>query len=262
MEEFIQKIKEISDSLKEIGVDVESFLKAGQRGDWKAVEQFLDLDPNLATARIPHSGSTVLHLAALAGEEDIVQKMVGLMKEEDLEIRGTDGYTALANASAIGNTRIAKYMVEKHKILLSIPIAGTGSELLPVVIAVKYGHKQTALYLYSVTPQEDLTPDGGKINGAALLTYSIRRQYYDITFGLIHGCPRLAVALDHYGQFPLYQLACTPSAFRNACWLKFWQRWIYNFVSIQEIDYASSNDITLNVQDVEDSPGITCLSIS
>ncbi|KAL5578712.1 hypothetical protein UlMin_011154 [Ulmus minor] len=174
------------------------------------------------------SQNTILHLASLAGEVDLVNKLVELMKEKDLEIKDKDGYTALAKASINGDERIAQCMVEKNGKLVSIP---TGTKLLPVVIAIMYGNKEMAAYLYSKTPSNDLT-NGLNIHGATLLTYSIKMQFYDISFELIKTHPRLAVALDHNDQSALYQLACTPSAFHSGSKLNIWQKWMYNCIQV------------------------------
>ncbi|KAL5583462.1 hypothetical protein UlMin_015904, partial [Ulmus minor] len=229
---------------KQGGPDVESFLSAVECGDWKNVELLLDSNHKLAKARIPSSQNTVLHLASLAGEVNIVKKLVALMVPQDLEIKDKDGYTALAKASIKGNKRIAQCMVEKNKHLVSIP---TGTKLLPIVIAMMYGNKEMASYLYSLTPPEDLT-NKGNINGATLLTYSIRMQFYDICFDLIQKFSRLALTLDHNGQSSLYQLACTPSAFRSRSKLKFWQRWMYNCIPVQDIHW-NNNETRLIVPD-------------
>ena len=161
------------------GSDVERFLSAGKRGDWKKAECLLDKNHKLAKARIPSSQNTVLHPACLAGDVDIVKKLVGIMEEKDLEMKDKEGYTALAKASINGDKRIAQCMVQKNKRLVSIP---TGTKLLPVVIAMMYGNKEMASYLYSVTPEEDLTNKDnkgqGNSNGATLLTYSIKMQHY------------------------------------------------------------------------------------
>ncbi len=94
-------------------------------------------------------------------------------------MKDKDGYTALAKASINGDKRIAQCMVQKNKELVSIP---TGTKLLPVVIAVMYGNKEMASYLYNVTPKEYLTNKDNKAkgnsNGATLLTYSIKMQHY------------------------------------------------------------------------------------
>ncbi|KAL5583470.1 hypothetical protein UlMin_015912, partial [Ulmus minor] len=228
------------------GSDVDSFLSAVERGYWKKAERLLDssLNPELAKARIPSSQSTVLHLASLAGEVNIVKKLIRFMKEKELEIQDKDGYTALAKASINGDKRIAQCMVQKNKRLVSI---STGTKFLPVVIAMMHGKKEMASYLYNVTPLEVLTYEDNKsnINGATLLTYSVRMQFYDICFDLIRKCPRLAVALDHNGQSALYQLVCTPSAFRSSSKLKFWQKWIYNYIDLD------INKTRLPVQDID-----------
>ncbi|KAL5578735.1 hypothetical protein UlMin_011177, partial [Ulmus minor] len=229
------------------GLDVESFLSAVERDDWKKVERLLDSNSELAKARIPFSQNTVLHLASLAGEVNIVKKLVALMVPQDLEIQDKDGYTALTKASIHGDKKIAQCMVEKNKNLVSIP---TGTKLLPVVIAIMFGNKEMALYLYSKTPQKFLLNEDNNsvINGATLLTYSIRMQLYDISFHLIQKYPRLAFALDHYDQSALYQLACTPSAFRNSSQLNFWQRLVYICVPVQDIDWEI-NETRLSVLD-------------
>jgi ankyrin repeat protein len=146
-----------------------ALIKAVQSGDWKSAKEFLKLHPNALSEKITFLGKTALHIAVAAGHAHIVEEMVERMSEENLEIQDNGGLTALAETAYVGNHRMAECMLRKNKHLVSI---GDMNGLLPVVMAMAYGYKDLARYLYSLTPLEDLMAEKG-INGATLCTQAI-----------------------------------------------------------------------------------------
>jgi ankyrin repeat protein len=149
--------------------DYIALIKAVHSGDWKSAKEFLKLHPNALSEKITFMGKTALHIAVAAGHTHIVEEMVERMSEENLEIRDNDGYTALAETTSVGNHRMAECMLRKNKHLVSI---GDVSGRIPVVMAIEFGYKDLARYLYSLTPLEDLMPEKG-ISGATLCTQAI-----------------------------------------------------------------------------------------
>jgi ankyrin repeat protein len=140
-----------------------------QSGDWIAVEEFLKRQPEATASKITNLGETTLHLAVEAGHEDIVEKLVDLMSEEDLAIPNIVGTTALAYAINAGSYRMAACMLRKNNNLLRIRNA---IKEIPVNHAIIKGHIELARYLYSLTPLEDLMPEKG-VDGATLCTEAI-----------------------------------------------------------------------------------------
>jgi hypothetical protein len=64
---------------------------------------------------------------------------------------------------------MAECMLRKNKHLVSI---GDVSGRIPVVMAIEFGYKDLARYLYSLTPLEDLMLEKG-ISGATLCTQAL-----------------------------------------------------------------------------------------
>ncbi|XP_042954895.1 uncharacterized protein LOC122291290 isoform X1 [Carya illinoinensis] len=220
-----------------------ALLEAIQSGDWNATNDFLKLRPNSKTATIENiSGQTPLHTAVAAEHEHIVEKLVEMMKEEDLAILDSGGNTALAYTAINGNYQMAKCMIRKNKSLVSI---GNNQKDIPVVIAVENGHKELACYLYLHTPLEELRPEKGH-NGATLLNHTIYTRLFDIAVPLIKGWPRLAFAPDRDNFTPLYVLASMPQAFPGATRLVFWKRWIYSRIHIPPA--YTTDEIRFNIQ--------------
>ncbi|KAL5568917.1 hypothetical protein UlMin_025492 [Ulmus minor] len=200
--------------------------------DWRIVKDILTKHPQedeeIVKSIHPGTEETGLHVAATAGNENIVKELVKLMQIGDLEITGTDNLTALREAVLTGNTKMAKCMVEKNKKIVSIGANPDNS--LPVVDALSYGYKDMADYLYSKTPKQDLSPEKNFNNAAALLFWSIDAKDYDIAWDMLCRFPRLAITVHEVYGSPFCTLAQNPAMFRSRSTrgFNFWQRWIYN----------------------------------
>jgi ankyrin repeat protein len=150
-------------------VQYETLKKALKSGDWNAAEEFLKRQPDAAGAKITFTNDTALHLAVTSGHEDIVEKLVNLMSEEDLAIQNTYGNTALVGIMDHENYRMAGFVLRKNNNLVRIK---DSNEEIPVNKAIFNGHIKLARYLYSLTPLDDLMPERG-VDGATLCTQAI-----------------------------------------------------------------------------------------
>ncbi|KAL5540355.1 hypothetical protein UlMin_043024, partial [Ulmus minor] len=225
--------KEVPYNPKEKKFQFEDFFEAVRNieDDWRIVKDILTKHPQedeeIVGTKHPGTQETGLHVAATAGNENIVKELVKLMPKEKLEIKGTDELTALGEAVLTGNTNMAICMVEKNKKIVSI--AGS-DKLLPVVDALSFGHKDMADYLYSKTPEQNLSPENDFNNAAALLYWSIGAKDYDIALDMLKRFPCLAITVhEDYGS-PFCTLAENPAMFRSTSTrgFNFWQRWLYN----------------------------------
>ena len=143
--------------------------KSLQIGDWNAAKEFLNGHPPAISAKITVRGETALHVAAEAGHVHIVEELVKQMSKENLEIKDSDGFTALARAAYNGNYRMAECMHGKNENLISI---GNNNGTIPVVLALFNGHSKLARYLYLLTPLEILMPENGTM-GATVVCNAI-----------------------------------------------------------------------------------------
>ena len=92
----------------------EKLYKALQSGDWNAVKELLNFHPHAISAKFAED-RTALHVAVVAGHVHIVEELVNLMSEENLKIKDSEGFTALARAAYIGNYSIAEFLLRKNK---------------------------------------------------------------------------------------------------------------------------------------------------
>ncbi|KAB1226556.1 hypothetical protein CJ030_MR1G001452 [Morella rubra] len=206
-------------------VEYEDLYKAVRGGDWNAAKEFLERRPDALNAKITTLGKMALHIAVVAGQERIGEKLVERMSREDLEILDNFGDTALNEAAVRGEYRLVKCMLRKNESLVSI---GSSTQTIPLVKAISYGQIETARCLYSVTPLEDLMPEKDH-NGATLLSNAIYTRNLDIALHLVKRCPRLALSLGKDGNSTLLALASTPNAFPSGNPLVFWKQGIYNY---------------------------------
>ena len=143
--------------------------KALQIGNWNAAKGFLDSHQYAINAKITVTEKTALHVAAEAGQVHIVEELVKQMSEENLEIKDIYGYTALAQATYIGNYRMAECMLGKNENLISI---ATNQGKIPVFLALRNGHLKLGRYLYLLTLLEILMPENGSV-GASVVCEAI-----------------------------------------------------------------------------------------
>ncbi|KAJ7974915.1 Ankyrin repeat family protein [Quillaja saponaria] len=201
------------------------FYKAMQLGNWKDAKEFINTHPDALNERIAFTGKTALHATVDFGHFETVKELLDLMSEEAIEIRDNDGYTALASSVAAGTVEMAEWIVKKNKKVVTM---ATKYNLIPVTLAIRYGHIEMARYLYLVTPLEELVLEK-EIHGATLLSQCYYFRVMDMALDLLKRCPGLAIALSNDGSTLVLNLASIPSAFPGGCKLSFWQQWIYDF---------------------------------
>jgi len=155
-----------------------------ESGEWKDANSFIKRD-STAIYSTSSMGRTVLHIAVVAGHEEIVKKLVKEGKDKLVKMKDNRGYTALALVAELtGNTDIARCITYRKisrsetvyvfKDLLSMK---TNDGEIPVLLAAAKGHKEMTRYLYSCTPLEDLADDNYR-NGVLLLTRCITAEIF------------------------------------------------------------------------------------
>ncbi|XP_021815714.1 uncharacterized protein LOC110758214 [Prunus avium] len=219
------------------------------KGDWDLAKEYLSRNPEAIRERYSILGLTALQLAVSLENVNMVKALVELMTEEDLEIQDANGLTAMAYAVANGITQLTKCMIEKHKTLLSLPLPP--DNVIPLLMAYRFGHWELTRYLYSVTPLEALLQDNGRV-GAEIVSESFRAKKFDIALDLIRRCPNLALAKSYSGLTPLQICASMHSGLLNGKHLKFWQLWVYDCIHVRPD--SAVYDTRINVENVEDDP--------
>lgn len=157
-------------------LDYEHLFRASEEGNWKAIEAFLQENPNAISARVSSHKDTALHIAILSGHIDIAHKLVAKMEERDLEMVNEYGATGLSLAAICGAEELAEAMLQKNKNLVKIANEHDDGHL-PVIVAALYGQKGLVHYLYQMTPKSEFSPTNGG-NGAMLLNCLITAEIY------------------------------------------------------------------------------------
>ncbi|KAF5194893.1 Ankyrin repeat family protein [Thalictrum thalictroides] len=223
------------------------FTTAMERDDWKSFKNLFEVLPRAGERKVNHERETLLHLAVRSRKEVFVLELVNLMVSKDLMLKDKDGYTALSLVAISGTKDMAEAMVEKNKHLVLVRTkvindyeeltAKNNNELLlegfkvskgdvelPVVTAARNENTDVALYLYSETPIEELSPDKGK-DGVNLLTQLIALDLFDIALDLLHRLPQLCITDDKDGRNAISVLARKPSAFPSGRRHGLWQQY-------------------------------------
>ncbi|CAL5328649.1 unnamed protein product [Camellia sinensis] len=177
-------------------------LNAALRGDWDSAERFFVQDPRALTAHITDGKDTALHVAIRSGRSiEFVKKLVNLMPPEALALRNSSGCTALISAALYGNTKAAVIVVEKHDTSLYIR---KDQNSLPLHCAANNGHKDTLLYLLSVTKEDDpVSKPFAYPSGALLLLQVIDSEFYDLLPIMADKLGREGLIEEFSNGFPL-----------------------------------------------------------
>ncbi|CAL9014018.1 unnamed protein product [Prunus brigantina] len=224
-----------------------------KRGDWNAAKEFIDGHAEALTHRGSSSGGTALHEAIERKQLHIVEELLTLMTEQDLEIEDDLGFTAFFYALLKGMAAIVAKMVKKNKSLVTMRFTNA-KDRTPVLVAYGLGHWEIARFLYSRTPIHVLTQDNNGRDGAQLISQCFfHRNKFDIGWDLLQHCPKLALTTeDYFGHSPLNALAGLRSTFLSGVPLRFWQRWIYNNIHVQQPQLAPINlDVYVNLEELE-----------
>ncbi|BBG92909.1 Ankyrin repeat family protein [Prunus dulcis] len=226
-----------------------------KRGDWNAAKEFIDRHEEALTHRGSSSGGTALHEAIERKQLHIVEELLKLMTEEDLEIQDDNGCTAFFYALQKGMAPIVAKMVKKKKKLVTMRFTNVAGNRTPVLVAYILGHWEIARFLYSRTPIRVLTRENSGRDGAQLISNCLfHTNKFDIGWDLLQKCPKLALTETYVpDSSPLYALAGSRFAFLSGVPLRFWQRWIYNNIHVQQPQPAPINsDVCVNFEELED----------
>ncbi|GAY61657.1 hypothetical protein CUMW_211740 [Citrus unshiu] len=103
-------------------MEVNCLSKFAMTGQWDNIVQAYENNPMSREAKLTRSGDTALHIAAAAGQTNIVSELVEIMGENAsnvLKIQNDRGDTALHLAAALGNEAMCHCMASKDRELIS-----------------------------------------------------------------------------------------------------------------------------------------------
>ncbi|KAB5544040.1 hypothetical protein DKX38_012152 [Salix brachista] len=218
----------------EMNGPLQALYRHAHKGDWDATKDYLKKYPNAIRAKIEPFGRTALHVAARAGNLEVVEELVKLMSEKELEILDNNGDTALSCAARVGITKMAECLVSKNHNLVTF--VNIEDKTIPLDEACLNNHKDMALYLYSVTPFKFLCQDNG-IHGSNFLQCAIGAQMLDIAYDFLYRFPNMTTTMDEADKWnALIALSRMPEIFPSGKRLALWQQWIYSCIRLPPID--------------------------
>ncbi|PWA81656.1 Ankyrin repeat-containing protein [Artemisia annua] len=126
--------------------------KASMEGNWQTADRTLGDHESrhiLIRCSITENCETMLHIAVSSEHPIFVQKLVDIMRKEDLGLQNLNGNTALGLAAITGNTQIASILVNNgNRDLLTME---NKKQMIPLYIAALYGKHDMVSYLYDET---------------------------------------------------------------------------------------------------------------
>lgn len=187
----------------------------------------------------------IFNAAAIREECMFVEEFIELVPSDALEFVDPEtAITVLHMAAMVGNNTIVKALVKKNPNLPQIR-----SSDIPPVVPLTYAamkasdlQKETVEFLYSVTRDEDPSPFSG-ILGSVLLSGLIQANAYGIALSILGRHPELVG--DMYSSKPLEMIVERPFAFLTGAELTWWERFIYSLIPVHAdgpYDYAIRGD--------------------
>ncbi|KAL1825275.1 hypothetical protein ACET3Z_012053 [Daucus carota] len=175
---------------------------AAIKGDWHAAEKIIRGCPEVINTSITKRQDTVLHIISSTKHTHFAEKLVNLMKPEDLELQNGLGETALCLAVA-SNVKMVRILLKKNNGLLRIRKNGD----LPFMLAVRYGDKHMVEYIYSETNMDD--EKWNYLDQKRILESCLSLGLFDIALKIFKHCKD-----DHKIETDILGfLANSPSAF-------------------------------------------------
>ncbi|KAG5059089.1 hypothetical protein AAZX31_01G011700 [Glycine max] len=216
-----------------------------ESGDWKNAKSMINKDVK-AIFSTSSTGRTVLHVAVIAGYENIVRNLVKIGKEKLVKMQDNYDYTALALAAEYtGNVNMAKCMVDQKKGGKDLLLIKTKGGEIPVLLSAAKGYKDMTRYLYSQTQLEAFIDKNSHI-GVLLLARCITAEIFDVALSLIHRIPKLPLTHESDGQRPLYALAHMPCAFPSGSGFGRLQQLLYDILRLERVELQNLCRITIH----------------
>ncbi|KAM7265249.1 hypothetical protein ACFE04_002932 [Oxalis oulophora] len=154
-------------------VKYKPLVQAINRGDLKAVKEFIERMPDSKTAILDTLGNRFLHLAISCGQVKIVEELIQKLNPQELELT-SHSLTSLNSAAMFSNIRIVKCIINRVNNNKNIFGIASNDGHIPVVYASCAGDTELTRYLYSLTPPELF--DGP--SGSSLLCTTIRLKLF------------------------------------------------------------------------------------
>ncbi|XP_062079388.1 uncharacterized protein LOC133783773 [Humulus lupulus] len=235
-------------SLKDRKEFMAMLIREGMRGDWVAVVELYGRYPVAHVTKISKSGYTALHVAVSDGKEDVVKKLVELIKlvderippqqikmedddddDEDkrilpLRMKNEHGSTPLHIAASMGSVTMCRSIIEgSYDGDKLVEIENNDGET-PLFLTAFHGKKQAFLYLDHVINRRYRSTEEGteaamrccrRNNGDTVLHCAVSAEYMDMAFQISKQYKNMTCSVNEHGVTPLHLLAEKPSAFKS-----------------------------------------------
>ncbi|KAH7573042.1 hypothetical protein ACOSP7_006456 [Xanthoceras sorbifolium] len=214
--------------------EVNYLFETAMKGEWDAVLEAYENNPNIHEAKLTKSEDTALHVAVSDGETDFVFQLVerlGANASNILKIKNEKGNTALHLAASLGNVDICHCIASKHPNLIA---SRNNESETPLFLAALRGKKEAFLCLNHFSQEKD-TSFCRKRNGDTTLHAAISGEFFSLAFQIIRYYPDLVNSVNENGLTPLHILASKHNAFKSSSRLKPFDRIIYHCMFVNEL---------------------------
>ncbi|XP_042504430.1 uncharacterized protein LOC122081386 isoform X3 [Macadamia integrifolia] len=237
------------------------FYKAIVDGNWYTISEMVLKNEGIVTARLTSDGELPLHVAVLNEQFEVAKEFIKIMPVEYLSKMDKSFKTAIHIAAMAGNKEIIKAMVEKDEKLVMLK-SRYNEGYYPIIIGTWAGSKEVVNYLYPITirqegnQKEDHTGEGEKTK-AGILTSLIFADFYGLALDLLHKYPSLVLTRDDSGWTAMKALSMKHTAFPSSLPTKsvgtLGYYFMYSFGSVLDVHIDAKSASWCIRADVENS---------
>ncbi|KAF3436251.1 hypothetical protein FNV43_RR23343 [Rhamnella rubrinervis] len=213
--------------------------KIAMKGDWEQVVKIYELDHRAHSVKITRSGDTALHVAVSDCQEDIVERLVELIKSskqgnprEALAVENERGNTALHLAASMGNVKMCSCIASVDPSLVGV---FNNDRESPLFLTALRGQKEAFLCLHHICGPDQGSSYCRRKDGETILHCAIAGDYFDLAFQIIHLYEELVNLVNERGFTPLHILASKPAAFKSGSNLGRWNSIIYHCIFVDDL---------------------------
>lgn len=185
--------------------------RAASKKNWEKMKRYYEENNVAVGFPLTVSKDTVLHIAVYSESRDLLDKLLEFAPHA-YHITNEFGNTALHEAAAVGNVKMAEPFLTRDKDLLDFK---NNRGETPLFRAAAFGRTKMSKYLASKVEIENKVIHRRRNDSTSILHIAVLGNYFETALQLLKWDDCLGELVDENGMTCLQVLANMPSAFKS-----------------------------------------------